>query len=574
MNHKITEALITEQLEQKAFKSGASTIKRLPDPQLDTPMVVTLDQLHAYENNPRQTRNPLYDGLKASIKARGLDHPPPITRRPGEDQFIISTGGNTRLAILNELYAETREDRFFRIHCLFRPWQSEANALIGHLAENELHGALTFIERAQGVAQMKALYEAELSEQLSLRKLSERLRADGYPMSHVLISRMLECINSIQPALPNTLLSGLGGDQVNRLITFKNSLTKVWNKYDDSDFLDFWLMVLSTHDNDPQSFNFEVIRDQMLGQMAAMLEQDYHSLELDLEIAGNKNHLDKNPLSPGALKTIEANPPQSIASPAPSSETNKHSDPNTEEYSEKKEDWLDNDTSDAHKEPISQINQVERQSPSNTIKRSDSEHQAIIDGHIVSLSNETERVTRIKQQVEQVLGNTLPNFEENALKAIPVMAGGRMANVSDVWYIEKQIDSPAELRHQISLLVGDLAHFANIKGVFATQEGLGFGFDKLERDSNPTSNTVFLLLTSLLRLNDNHSNEQLPAPLCAALFSQILVGSYDITIGHNSAKDIGLTRLPDVELVKLFRLIRLARRLVDYCKEEDLGHAE
>lgn len=572
MNHKITEALIAEQLEQQTFKSGAATIKRLPDPQLDTPMVVTLDQLRSYENNPRQTRNPLYDDLKASIKARGLDHSPPITRRPGEEHFIISTGGNTRLAILNELYAETKDDRFFRIHCLFRPWQSEANALIGHLAENELHGALTFIERAQGVAQMKALYESELSEELSLRKLSDRLKADGYPISIGLISRMLECINSIQPALPNTLLSGLGGDQVNKLITFKNSLTKVWNKYDDSDFLEFWLMVLSMHDNGPDSFNFEVIRDQMLGQMAAMLGQDYHSLELDLEIAGNKNHLDKNPLSPEALKTIEANPPQ-LTPAAPSTDTNQHSDPKTEEYSEKQEDWLD-DTKDSLEEPISQINQAEHQPPSNTAERSDSERQAIIDGHIVSPSNETERVTRIKQQIATSLGDTLPNFEENALKAIPVMAGGHMANVSDVWYIEKQIDSPADLRHQISLLVSDLARFGSIKGIFATQEGLGFGFDKLEHDSSPTSNTVSLLLTSLLRLNDNLSNEQLPTPLSAALFSQILIGSYDITIGHNSAKDIGLIRLPDVELVKLFRLIRLARKLVDYCQEEDAGHDE
>ena len=572
MNHKITEALITEQLEQQTFKSGAATIKRLPDPQLDTPMVVTLDQLRSYENNPRQTRNPLYDDLKASIKARGLDHSPPITRRPGEEHFIISTGGNTRLAILNELYAETKDDRFFRIHCLFRPWQSEANALIGHLAENELHGALTFIERAQGVAQMKALYESELSEELSLRKLSERLRADGYPLSHALIGRMLECINSIQPALPNTLLSGLGRPQIENLIILKNSLTKVWNKYDDSDFLEFWLMVLSMHDNGPDSFNFEVIRDQMLGQMAAMLGQDYHSLELDLEIAGNKNHLDKNPLSPEALKTIEANPPQ-LTPAAPSTDTNQHSDPKTEEYSEKQEDWLD-DTRGSLEEPISQINQAEHQPPSNTVERSDSERQAIIDGHIVSPSNETERVTRIKQQIAASLGDTLPNFEENALKAIPVMAGGHMANVSDVWYIEKQIDSPADLRHQISLLVSDLARFGNIKGIFATQEGLGFGFDKLEHDSSPTSNTVSLLLTSLLRLNDNLSNEQLPAPLSAALFSQILIGSYDITIGHNSAKDIGLIRLPDVELVKLFRLIRLARKLVDYCQEEDAGHDE
>ncbi|MBY7352591.1 ParB N-terminal domain-containing protein [Escherichia ruysiae] len=66
-----------------------------------TLMSVPLDQLRAFDLDPRITRNPEYDEIKKSIKSRGLDNPTQITQRPGEKHYIIADGGNTRLAILN-----------------------------------------------------------------------------------------------------------------------------------------------------------------------------------------------------------------------------------------------------------------------------------------------------------------------------------------------------------------------------------------------------------------------------------------------------------------------------------------
>ena len=141
-------------------RSGPST-SALSDPIADTPMVVTLDQLRPYDHDPRKKRNPAYEDIKASIRERGLDAAPAITRRPGEDHYIIRNGGNTRLAILRELWSETKDERFFRISCLFRPWPSrgEVVMLTGHLAENELRGGLTFIARALGVEKAREFYE-------------------------------------------------------------------------------------------------------------------------------------------------------------------------------------------------------------------------------------------------------------------------------------------------------------------------------------------------------------------------------------------------------------------------------
>ena len=138
-----------KQLLAAGFERSGPAATALSDPIADTPMVVTLNQLQAPDHDPRMKRNPPTE-IKASIRearpGRGASHP----AGPARDHYIIRNGGNTRLAILRELWSETRDERFFRISCLFRPWpeRGEIVALTGHLAENELRGGLTFIERA------------------------------------------------------------------------------------------------------------------------------------------------------------------------------------------------------------------------------------------------------------------------------------------------------------------------------------------------------------------------------------------------------------------------------------------
>jgi len=126
---------VAEKIQAPAFTRSQPEVSRLSDPIADTPMIVTLDELRTYDSDPRMTRNPKYDELKLSIRERGLDAPPPITRRPGESMFIIANGGNTRLSILRELWAETKDERFYRIRCLFRPYpeRGEVVLLTGHL---------------------------------------------------------------------------------------------------------------------------------------------------------------------------------------------------------------------------------------------------------------------------------------------------------------------------------------------------------------------------------------------------------------------------------------------------------
>jgi hypothetical protein len=63
----------------------------MSDPIADTPLVLGVDEVLPWEDNPRTTRNPRYDELKESIRNRGLDTPPPVTRRPGEEKYRSAT---------------------------------------------------------------------------------------------------------------------------------------------------------------------------------------------------------------------------------------------------------------------------------------------------------------------------------------------------------------------------------------------------------------------------------------------------------------------------------------------------
>ena len=112
---------------------------------------VPLVQIHPYERNPRLSPNPEYDRIKDSIRQHGLDQPLVITQRPGASDYIVHSGGNTRLKVLKELFAESGDPRHALVPCLFRPWRSESDVLLAHLRENDIRGSLTFIDKARAV---------------------------------------------------------------------------------------------------------------------------------------------------------------------------------------------------------------------------------------------------------------------------------------------------------------------------------------------------------------------------------------------------------------------------------------
>jgi hypothetical protein len=147
--------------------------------------------------------------------------------------------------------------------------------------------------------------------------------------------------------------------------------------------------------------------------------------------------------------------------------------------------------------------------------------------------------------------------------------------VGDLWHIEPAHDTPEQLRSAIFNLAQSLASYAGqADSVVEQHDGLGYALrmEPLEQ-SSPRATGMQLLLTALLRAHDEvqwQDRQQLPA----ALFGQLLIGIYQIPLNDRPALNVGLERLPDEQLLQLFRLIRLARRVIDQTLEPSLAPPE
>ena len=261
---------------------GKEQVQAAPGDQ-EAQIVVTLEQLRPYDRNPRFIRNPLYNDIKASIRERGLEQAFSITRRPGELNFVILSGGNTRLAILNELWQETREERFFRLSCRYQPWRSEAYAVLGHLAESDLHGKLAFIERALAVIGVKELLETDRTP-MTQRELAQTLSAKGYPVSQSQISRMFETVQHLYPSLPQALSSGLTRTDIERLLQLRRRVELAWNRrlVPSDELASVWQQALFNHDTAAAEFDWEEVRPALVAQLASALGISPRLMELEV----------------------------------------------------------------------------------------------------------------------------------------------------------------------------------------------------------------------------------------------------------------------------------------------------
>ncbi|HGJ5066787.1 TPA: ParB family protein [Salmonella enterica subsp. enterica serovar Muenchen] len=264
-----------------ALLQGAREPQSAPSPAImpasEMPLVLTLDEVAPNPDNPRTTRNPKYDEIKDSIRTRGLGTVPRVTKNPDipGSPYIFSDGGNTRYSVLRELYAETGEEHFYRFHVLFKPWPGRLKCLVGHLAENDVRGDLTFIDKALGIRKARAIHEENLGRSVTLRELSELLRLEGYPIDNSTISRMEHTVDYLYPYLPELLDSGLGRPQVITLLNMRSGALDTWQKYSVSteplnSFDDVFGQTCEQFD-DPELYSIEMFRDELIGNLVKAL---------------------------------------------------------------------------------------------------------------------------------------------------------------------------------------------------------------------------------------------------------------------------------------------------------------
>ncbi|MCM8885347.1 MAG: ParB N-terminal domain-containing protein [Candidatus Thiodiazotropha sp.] len=256
------------------------------------PQMTDISRIQPYEHNPRHGRNPEYDRIRDSIRNTGLDQPLVVTQRPDAADFIVHAGGNTRLIILKELFAETGDPRFAAVPCLIKPWCCESDVLLAHLRENDLRGGLTFIDKARAVCEAQKLLAEELSlDVISQRRLETELRRSGYRITQARISQMLYTVHRLLPVIPIALEGGLGRPHVERMRRLERAAQKIWqDRCSESaeDFEEVFTTLCKRYDG--PDWDTDVLRSALESEIAAALDVSIHTVRvmLDAEMAGRE----------------------------------------------------------------------------------------------------------------------------------------------------------------------------------------------------------------------------------------------------------------------------------------------
>jgi len=248
-------------------------------------MRLEVTRIRAYDRNPRRSVNPEYDRIEASIRAGGMDQPLVVTQRPGESDYVLAAGGNTRLQVVQALYGETRDERFRWVDCLYRPWQQESDVLLAHLRENDLRGALTFIDKARAVFDAKQLLEQETGDpDISQRRLAALLRERGFSLTHNLISKMGYAAHTLLPLIPQALEAGLGRPQVERIRALDRAARAIWEKrgLGDEQSFDAAFAALCARYDGPE-WDLEPLRSAVETEIAEALEVSVQAVRVELD---------------------------------------------------------------------------------------------------------------------------------------------------------------------------------------------------------------------------------------------------------------------------------------------------
>jgi ParB family protein of integrating conjugative element (PFGI_1 class) len=525
------QALALE-LKSEGFSRRDPARESPADPLTPIPLVVTLDQLRPYEHNPRCTKNALFDDLKSSIRERGLDTPPAITRRPGGEHYIIRNGGNTRLAVLTELWRETHDERFYRLPCMYHPWPERGDIVLltGHLTESDLHAGLTYIERALAVEKTRELYEQESGETLTQRELARRLKADGCPIPQPHISRMQEAIEYLLPAIPNVLYGGLGRPQVEKLSRLRRTAEKVWamrNADGPEEFSALFQDTLSAFDGSLSNFDWARIQDELTGRMAETLGIHYDTLAAEIALCEQN-----------LLKTALASVPPPCAPPDQSAP-------------------IERNPRQKNKERAPEVEQPGEATPVETLGPKLDIPPVETPGTTSDLSP-VEANERLQSIRELVAGQDRHGVSE-AERTVRLQVEG-LYPMTDVWNIPPELDAPERLRLQIAQFAREIAHEAKLDGLIVVQEhGMGFACVRSHNEAHSQLARGVLSLLHALSQSD----------LAAEPNSEIALAHVRNDVGivlqgrQGCPEQTPEVRLSDDGVLKLFRLIRLSRRLLD-----------
>lgn len=329
------------------------------------------------------------------------------------------------------------------------------------------------------------------------------------------------------------------------------------------DFPTLFQDVLALFETEPQMFHVQRVQDELLGKLSNALNVPYGTLTLEIVNEAIQQGAWIHESTQRALPESNApvpefkvvDPPASTTAPiravqpAPrpnaSATRTASADVRTVPESERAQDnarsaRLNRDTS-----PLSPGSGERMRAP------------------IVSPDETAERLQTSQRIVTQATGEALPDLQTSAGRTVPVQARERYP-ISDVWYIEPDVDVPERLRTHIGQLAAEIAAEATLADrIERTSQGIGFLCTSTGTSdpASPPSTFQRAVLALLDSVSAPYAGQHRVAMDDGPGFDDL---SLLLQGPPPSRQAIPLAgRLSDNGFVKYCRLTRLARRLLE-----------
>lgn len=229
---------------------------------------LSIDQIKPYDRNLRRSPNPMYAKIKESVRAtRGLSSLLSVTRRPGDEQYMVEGDGNTRFKVLKELYNETQDAAFYKLTVFFVPWTNESTVLAKQLIVPE---KASFISQAIDYFELRREWGRECGEPISDRRFIVLLEERGLvALSRSQIHRIKYAVEELLDLLPMALDAGLGPSHVDQINRYQTKYQNYWcskGRYDEEAFLALFRDTLAALDK--PAFAVKTIPETVEPQLA------------------------------------------------------------------------------------------------------------------------------------------------------------------------------------------------------------------------------------------------------------------------------------------------------------------
>lgn len=268
--------------------------------------ILSIDDIVTYSHNPRSKPNSKRADIKASMAVEGITNMISVTRRSPNEKYFPYGGGNTRVELAKELFAEG-DTKFATMTVITKKWPGEAKVISAHLAENDNRGDITFWERAQGVIKFKEEFEKEHSRPLSATELNKELKEIGLNYGIRMIQNFIFSVEHLELIGP-----WLRTDDLNMVIRPAASLlidiSEIFDKK--KEVKDQIESILLMHGNDLESL--DAINKEKDPKERQTPTLDVTSLVTDLQTVVAKAVNIEVDNMPAALQLLASNPKASV----------------------------------------------------------------------------------------------------------------------------------------------------------------------------------------------------------------------------------------------------------------------